>query len=64
MLFRSLALDPQHKGALSYSGIAYLKTGQRAQAEAQLEKLQSLCTGCSETSELGKAMADSRTAAQ
>lgn len=61
---KALALDPQHKGALSYSGIAYLKTGQRAQAEAQLEKLQSLCASCSETSELGKAVADSKTAAQ
>jgi Flp pilus assembly protein TadD len=61
---KALALDPQHKGALSYSGIAYLKTGQRAQAEAQLTKLQSICAGCSETSELAQAMADSKTAAQ
>jgi Flp pilus assembly protein TadD len=54
---KALALDPNHKGALSYSGIAYLKTGQRAQAEAQLAKLQTICSGCSETSELAKAMA-------
>jgi Flp pilus assembly protein TadD len=61
---KALALEPNHKGALSYSGIAYLKTGQRAQAETQLAKLQGICAGCSETSELAKAMADSKTAAQ
>jgi Flp pilus assembly protein TadD len=54
---KALALDPNHKGALSYSGIAYLKTGQRAQAEAQLARLQTICTGCSETNELAKAIA-------
>jgi Flp pilus assembly protein TadD len=61
---KALALQPDHKGALSYSGIAYVKTGQRAQAEAQLTKLQGICAGCSETSELAKALADSKTAAQ
>lgn len=54
---KALALDPTHKGALSYSGIAYMKTGQRVQAEAQLAKLQTICAGCSETSELARAIA-------
>ena len=31
---KALALDPRHKGALEYSGMGYLKVGQKAQAEA------------------------------
>lgn len=54
---KALALDPNHKGALSYSGMAYLKTGQKAQADAQLAKLQAICAACEETSELAKAVA-------
>ena len=54
---KALALEPQYKGALSYSGIAYLKTGQKPQAEAQLAKLQAICATCEETSELAKAVA-------
>lgn len=54
---KALALDPNHKGALSYSGMAYLKTGQKPQAEAQLAKLQAICATCEETSELAKAVA-------
>ncbi|MES2383591.1 MAG: tetratricopeptide repeat protein [Pseudomonadota bacterium] len=54
---KALALDPKHRGALEYSGIAYLKTGQKAQAEAQLAKLQLICTSCEETTDLAKAIA-------
>jgi len=54
---KALALDPQHKGALQYSGIAYLKTGQKPQAEAQLARLQAICASCEETGELAKAVA-------
>ena len=54
---KALALDPLHKGALEYSGIAYLKTGQKPQAEAQLARLQAICASCEETSELAKAVA-------
>ncbi|MGH8856684.1 MAG: tetratricopeptide repeat protein [Polaromonas sp.] len=61
---KALALDPQHKGALSYSGMAYLKTGQKAQAEAQLAKLQAICTTCEETSVLAKAVVDYKPAAK
>jgi hypothetical protein len=34
-----------------------LKTGQKAQAEAQLAKLQAICDGCEETADLAKAIA-------
>lgn len=54
---KALALDPNHKGALEYSGMAYLKVGQKAQAEAQLAKLQALCAQCEETADLAKAIA-------
>ncbi len=54
---KALALDPQHKGALAYSGMAYLKTGQKAQADAQLARLQAVCASCEETGELAKAVA-------
>ena len=53
----SLALDPRHKGALEYSGMGYLKVGQKAQAEAQLAKLQAICAQCEETTDLAKAIA-------
>jgi len=54
---KALTLDPRHKGALEYSGIAYLKVGQKAQAEAQLAKLQAICAQCEETTDLAKAIA-------
>ncbi|MDP3227629.1 MAG: tetratricopeptide repeat protein [Acidovorax sp.] len=54
---KALALDPRHKGALEYSGVAYLKVGQKAQAEAQLAKLQAICAQCEETTDLAKAIA-------
>jgi Flp pilus assembly protein TadD len=61
---KALALDPAHKGALSYSGIAYIKTNQTAQAEAQLAKLQALCASCEETSALAQALAAQTSAAK
>ncbi|HYW56694.1 MAG TPA: tetratricopeptide repeat protein [Polaromonas sp.] len=61
---KALALDPKHKGALEYSGIAYLKTGQKAQADAQLAKLQAICATCEETKDLAKAVADFKPAAK
>ncbi len=59
---KALALDPNHKGALNYSGIAYLKSGQKDKAQAQLTRLQSVCAGCEETAQLSKALADSTAA--
>ncbi|MDI1272743.1 tetratricopeptide repeat protein [Polaromonas sp.] len=57
---KALTLDPKHKGALEYSGIAYLKTGQKAQAEAQLARLQAICASCEETADLAKAIATAK----
>ena len=54
---KALAIDPNHLGALEYSGIAYLKTGQKKQAQVQLAKLRALCANCSETADLAKAVA-------
>ena len=54
---KALDFDPEHKGALEYSGIAYLKTNQKAQAETQLARLQAICATCEETSGLAKAIA-------
>lgn len=54
---KALALDPRHKGALEYSGMAYLKVGQKPQAEAQLARLQAICAQCEETQDLAKAIA-------
>lgn len=61
---QALALDPAHKGALHYSGIAYLKTNQKAQAEAQLARLKAVCATCEETNQLTKALAEYQTAAK
>ncbi len=53
---KALALDPKHKGALEYSGVAYLKVNQKAKAEAQLAKLKVICAACEETTDLAKAI--------
>lgn len=37
--------------------MGYLKVGQKAQAEAQLAKLQAICAQCEETTDLAKAIA-------
>ena len=55
---KALAIDPKHKGALEYSGMGYLKTNQKAKAEAQLAKLEIICLTCTETTSLAKAIAD------
>jgi len=54
---KALAIDPVHKGALEYSGIAYLKVNQKAKADAQLTKLKTICASCEETTDLAKAIA-------
>lgn len=61
---KALALDPNHKGALHYSGIAYLKSGKKALAETQLARLKAVCAGCEETVQLGKAVAQAQVAAK
>jgi Flp pilus assembly protein TadD len=57
---KALALDPKHKGALNYSGIAYLKSGQRDKAMAQMKKLKAICAACEETVQLEKILADEK----
>lgn len=54
---KALALDPKHKGALEYSGIAYLKVNQKGKAEDQLSRLKAICAACEETTDLAKAIA-------
>jgi Flp pilus assembly protein TadD len=61
---KALALDPSHKGALNYSGIAYLKAGRKAEAEAQLARLKAVCAACEETAQLSKAVADAQGASK
>jgi Flp pilus assembly protein TadD len=56
---RALTLDPKHLGANEYLGEAYLQAGNVAKAEAQLAKLDKLCTfGCSEYKTLKQRVAE------
>lgn len=61
---KALALDPNHKGALEYSGVAYLKTNQLPKAQANLARLQAICAACEETTDLAKAIAEYKPAAK
>jgi len=55
----ALRIDPKHKGAHEYLGEAYLMVGNVAKAKEHLAQLDKLCFfGCSEFSELKKAIAD------
>ena len=55
---KALAIDPKHRGAREYLGELYLMTGDLAKAEAQLRKLDSICTfGCEEYDDLKAAIA-------
>ena len=53
---KALGLDPNHLGALEYSGELYLKTGEADKARGNLKRLESLCPqGCEELEDLRKA---------
>ncbi|GAB4215205.1 MAG: hypothetical protein OHK0012_14830 [Synechococcales cyanobacterium] len=55
---KALTLNPQHLGALSYLGEAYLQAGDIDQAQAQLQKLALFCgTTCTEYQALAEAIA-------
>ena len=55
---RALRLNPDHKGALEYSGELYLETDRKELAEQQLAKLEKLCpSGCEELDDLKRAFA-------
>jgi len=52
------ALDPEHKDALEYQGELFLMLGDKAAAEGNLAKLNSLCPdGCEQVELLTKAIA-------
>jgi len=54
----ALRIEPQHRGALEYSGELYLMTGDLAKAEARLAALDKACTlPCEEYTALKKAVA-------
>jgi tetratricopeptide (TPR) repeat protein len=57
---KALDLDPKHLGANEYLGQAYLKMGNKAQAETQLNKLKEICSSCKETESLASAVAASK----
>jgi tetratricopeptide (TPR) repeat protein len=53
----ALRLDPQHRGALEYSGELYLMTGDLAKAQQRLAVLDKACfLPCSEYTDLKKAI--------
>ena len=55
-----LALDPKHRGANGYLGVAYVRTNDLAKARAQLAKLSTICGNkdCDEYKLLNKAIAE------
>ncbi len=54
----ALKLDPNHKGAHEYIGVAYLKTNKLDKAKEHLAKLETICgKGCEEYEDLAKAIA-------
>ncbi len=54
---QALKIDPKHKGANEYLGELYLKLGHLEKAEAQLARLDDICTfGCEEYDELKAAI--------
>jgi lipoprotein NlpI len=57
----ALSIDPQHKGAHEYIGVAYLKVGNIAKAEEHLQALDKICwLGCEEFRDLKKAIAEAK----
>jgi Flp pilus assembly protein TadD len=55
---RALAVDANHKGANEYLGELYVRLGDLPKAEAQLAKLNRLCSfGCAEYEELKRKVA-------
>ena len=61
---KALELDPKHKGANEYLGELYLKLGQPDKAEAQLARLNEICTAnCEEYVELKTAIESYRKSA-
>jgi len=60
---KALAIEPNHRGAHQYVGVAYLKVGKPEKAEEHLAKLQQICgANCEETRELAAKLAEYKTA--
>jgi len=56
---RALELNPKHRGALEYEGVAYLMVNNLPKAEAHLATLDKICfLPCEEYNDLKKAIAD------
>lgn len=56
---KALALDPSHKGAHEYIGVAYLTAKQPDKAKDHLARLEKICgKNCEEYKDLAKAIAD------
>ena len=56
---QALRIDPKHKGALEYSGEAYLMVNNLAKAEENLARLDKACVfSCEEYRDLKKAVED------
>ncbi len=54
----ALKLDPEHKGANEYIGVAYLKVNQPEKAKEHLTRLEKICgKKCEEYEDLAKAIA-------
>ena len=54
----ALRIDPQHRGALEYSGELYLMTGELPKAEQRLAALEKVCAmKCEEYADLKQAVA-------
>ena len=55
----ALSADPRHLGALEYQGELFLMLGDKASAEANLQRLTELCGTCEEQADLAAALAGS-----
>lgn len=56
---RALAIDPKHRGALEYLGVAHLMAGQAAKAQEQLDRLERVAgRGAGEYRDLARAIAE------
>lgn len=60
---QALKLNPSHRGAHEYMGIAYIQVGQLAKAKEHLDALDKICTfGCEEFRDLKKALEEANKA--
>ena len=53
----ALSINPNHRGALEYQGVAFLKIGEPAKAKANLARLKKICgVSCEEYKDLARAI--------